>query len=650
MANKTFDKIEYSSSTFLPQIPFVKGPSTDTTAGTWTGTLSGVDTLEDGLTILYKPAVKGASTTTLKLNSLDAKTVYINNTSKLTTHFPANQPILLVYSSSQNSGCWMCVDNYTDGNTKNTAGSTDTSSKIYLIGATSQAANPQTYSHDTAYVDTDGCLYSNSTKVSVEGHTHSAATTSADGLMSSSDKTKLNGIATGAEVNVQSDWNQTTNTADDYIKNKPTIPTVTDTYSGTSSNAMSGKAVKSAIDALDGTVSGSAGSGKTLTAFSQTDGKVSATFGNISITKSQISDFPTIPTLKNVFGKVKVGDTTIEADTTQDTLELVAGTKISLTPDTTNDKVTINGIPEIFIAGFGSTEFSEITDAVSAGKTVYCFIDQDDGYVICPLAETTSTSYIFCGPLNNQILMVTVSESGGTTTWAGDVHEIPTVTDTYDGTSSDGMSGVAVKSAIDALDGSVTGSAGSGKTLTAFSQTNGKVSATFGDISITKSQVSDFPTIPTVTDTYSSTSSNAMSGKAVSSAISGKIDTAGTGLSKSDTTLNHSNSVTAQTTQALYPIKIDAQGHISAYGSAVTPLTVKTQSGKSITTNAQGAAALSSWVSSTDTVVAIYCTSNTNALCIPFLYNGSSWYVKCVNWQNFNIIANTSLTITIRYL
>ena len=49
--------------------------------------------------------------------------------------------------------------------TKNTAGSTDTSSKIFLIGATSQAANPQTYSHDTAYVDTDGCLYSGGTKV-----------------------------------------------------------------------------------------------------------------------------------------------------------------------------------------------------------------------------------------------------------------------------------------------------------------------------------------------------------------------------------------------------------------------------------------------------------------------------------------------------
>ena len=54
----------------------------------------------------------------------------------------------------------------------------------------------------------------------------------------------------------------------------------------------------------------------------------------------------------------------------------------------------------------------------------------------------------------------------------------------------------------------------------------------------------------------------------------GAIDTAGTGLTKSSTTLNHSNSITAQTTQAVYPIKIDAQGHISAYGSAVTIPTV----------------------------------------------------------------------------
>ena len=46
-------------------------------------------------------------------------------------------------------------------------------------------------------------------------------------FMTSAEKTKLSGIAAGAEVNVQSDWDQTTTTADDYIKNKPSIPTKT---------------------------------------------------------------------------------------------------------------------------------------------------------------------------------------------------------------------------------------------------------------------------------------------------------------------------------------------------------------------------------------------------------------------------------------
>ena len=62
-----------------------------------------------------------------------------------------------------NGTAWVPWEANTD--TKNTAGSTDTNSKIYLVGATSQAANPQTYSHDTAYVGTDGHLYSNSKQV-----------------------------------------------------------------------------------------------------------------------------------------------------------------------------------------------------------------------------------------------------------------------------------------------------------------------------------------------------------------------------------------------------------------------------------------------------------------------------------------------------
>ena len=42
------------------------------------------------------------------------------------------------------------------------------------------------------------------------------------------EKTKLSGIESGAEVNVQADWEQSDDTADDFIKNKPTIPTVND--------------------------------------------------------------------------------------------------------------------------------------------------------------------------------------------------------------------------------------------------------------------------------------------------------------------------------------------------------------------------------------------------------------------------------------
>lgn len=54
------------------------------------------------------------------------------------------------------------------------------------------------------------------------------ASSSGHGAMSSTDKAKLDGIEAGAEVNVQADWNQSDNTADDYIKNKPTIPDVPD--------------------------------------------------------------------------------------------------------------------------------------------------------------------------------------------------------------------------------------------------------------------------------------------------------------------------------------------------------------------------------------------------------------------------------------
>ncbi len=58
-----------------------------------------------------------------------------------------------------NAGSWA-----TPPDTKNTAGSTDTSSKIYLIGATSQATNPQTYSDNEVYT-TSGVLTTKKVRV-----------------------------------------------------------------------------------------------------------------------------------------------------------------------------------------------------------------------------------------------------------------------------------------------------------------------------------------------------------------------------------------------------------------------------------------------------------------------------------------------------
>lgn len=78
-------------------LKIIIGSSSDTVAGTWTGQHSEIGRYEDGLTIIYIPKVAGASTTTLNINGLGAKTCYYSGNSKLTTHYPAGTPILFTY-------------------------------------------------------------------------------------------------------------------------------------------------------------------------------------------------------------------------------------------------------------------------------------------------------------------------------------------------------------------------------------------------------------------------------------------------------------------------------------------------------------------------------------------------------------------------
>lgn len=76
-------------------------------------------------------------------------------------------------------------------------------------------------------------------------------------------KDKLKGIEEGAEVNVQADWGESDNTADSYIKNKPSIDTV---VTQGSNNLITSGAVFNAIDELPEPMifKGSLGTGGTI--------------------------------------------------------------------------------------------------------------------------------------------------------------------------------------------------------------------------------------------------------------------------------------------------------------------------------------------------------------------------------------------------
>ena len=69
--------------------------------------------------------------------------------------------------------------------------------------------------------------YSGGEWIEISANTIPNATTQVNGLMTTTMVSKLDGIASGAEVNVQSDWNVSDSSSDAFIQNKPTIPTKT---------------------------------------------------------------------------------------------------------------------------------------------------------------------------------------------------------------------------------------------------------------------------------------------------------------------------------------------------------------------------------------------------------------------------------------
>lgn len=126
--------------------------------------------------------------------------------------------------------------NVTDGTNGTGAGDMlandyDPTSTVFNAGGIPAYVASQAYSLPTADSSTLGGVKVG-TNLSIDGSgvlsatdtTYSDATTITAGLMSASDKTKLDGIASGAEVNVQADWNESNSASDAYIANKPSIP------------------------------------------------------------------------------------------------------------------------------------------------------------------------------------------------------------------------------------------------------------------------------------------------------------------------------------------------------------------------------------------------------------------------------------------
>ena len=102
-----------------------------------------------------------------KVKLPNSSTEYGINDVRISTSAISSPTHVLGYNSSNTNsiGSVAISDIASDSDTKNTAGATDTSAQLFLIGATTQGTNPQTYSQDTAYVGTDGCLYSGGNKV-----------------------------------------------------------------------------------------------------------------------------------------------------------------------------------------------------------------------------------------------------------------------------------------------------------------------------------------------------------------------------------------------------------------------------------------------------------------------------------------------------
>lgn len=247
----------------------------------------------------------------------------------------------------------------------------DVSANITVPTKTSDLTNDSDFVSDASYVHTDNNF-------------------------TTAEKNKLTGIAAGAEVNVQSDWNQTNSSADDFIKNKPTIPTKTSDLTNDSgfisslpiASASTLGAIKVGTNlsiAADGTLSADAQSITVDSALSSTstnpvENRVINTALGAKANTADLAEVatsgdyddllnkPTIPAVNNATLTIQRNGTTVDtftANASQDkSVNIVVPTATS---DLTNDSGFLTSIPTASASTLGGIKVGaglSITDGV----------------------------------------------------------------------------------------------------------------------------------------------------------------------------------------------------------------------------------------------------------------------------------------------
>ena len=144
-------------------------------------------------------------------------------------------------------------------------------------------------------------------------------------------------------------------------------------------SAAQGVAIKALIDALQSEVD---------TKVTAVSGKGLSTNDYTTTEKNKLSGIASGAQVnQNAFSNIKVGTTTIAADTTTDTLTL-AGTNVTITPDATNDKVTI-------AVADGTTSAKgvvQLTDSVTSTSTTTAATPKNvkAAYDLANTAKTTA--------------------------------------------------------------------------------------------------------------------------------------------------------------------------------------------------------------------------------------------------------------------